>query len=908
MNQERWQRIEQLYHAALERDADQRTSFLAQACADDASLYREVELLLAANEQADEFLATPALESEAKNMVAEKLSASLGIQAGQELSHYKILERLGAGGMGEVYLAEDTKLNRPVAIKLLPQDAVSDEKAKRRLIQEAQAAAKLDHPNICAIYDVGELEETFFIVMQYVEGETLAERMRVGTISIEQSLDAAIQIAEALCEAHSRGIVHRDIKPLNIMITSKGLVKILDFGLAKFIRESALSESQADTASMLTTPGMIIGTLPYMSPEQLRGESIDDRSDIFSFGVVLYEAVSGKHPFRGETSATTSAYILMKEPRSLREVAPQVPPELDIIINKALAKNREDRYQTSTEMLSDLSDLTYQIGITRASKGYSLRAPLADSRATPPVQTGAASRRVTERPEEALTQGQRQTWSHRIKALSVARRAFVIGAIFFAIACAALFFMMRGSFGGTATINSIAVLPFTDINPAPEMEYLSDGITETLIKSLSQMPNMKVISSSSVFRYKGQDIDPQAIGSTLKVEAVITGKIIQRGENLTISVELVDTSDRSRIWGRTFSRKATDIFLLENDIARQVTDNLQLKLSGEDKARLNKQHTDNPEAYRYYLQGRYYWNKVRGGALRKAIENYQKAIDIDPDYALAYAGIAESWVLGGGVSLPPSEYILKAKDAAEQALRLDDTLVEARTTLAKVKSEYEWKWDEAEAEFKRAIEINPNYATAYVWYADHLTAMRRLEEATTMLRRAYELDPLSLNVNANLGLPLFYGGQYKEAIAAFQRALDMDPSFIPARDYLGNAYAANGMYKEAISEFEKVLSVAKGYYPALAMLGYCHARAGRKAEAERVLEKLVELSKTGHISTLNMVIIYTGIGDVEKAIEWLLKMYEARAGYLIYLKVHPVFASLRSHPRFQEMVTLMKLP
>ncbi len=440
------------------------------------------------------------------------------------------------------------------------------------------------------------------------------------------------------------------------------------------------------------------------------------------------------------------------------------------------------------------------------------------------------------------------------------------------------------------------------------MEYLSDGLTETLIKNLSQMPNMKVISSSSVFKYKGQDIDPQAIGQTLKVKAVIRGRITQRGENLAISVELVDTGDRSLIWGKTFSRKASDIFALENDIARQVTDGLRLKLSGEDRARLDKQHTNDPEAYRYYLQGRYHWNKVRGGALRKAIENFQKAIELDPDYALAYAGIAESWVLGGGVSVPPNEYILKAKAAAEQALALDDSLVEPRATLAKVRSEYEWRWDEAEAEFKRAIELNPNYATTYIWYADHLMAMRRFEDATAMLRRAYELDPLSLNVNANMGLPLFYAGRYKEAIESFKRALDVDENFLPAHEYLGNAYAASGMYDDAIKEFERVLSVAKGYYPALAMLGYSHAKAGRKAEAEQVLERLVELSKTGHISTHNMLIIYAGLGDVEQAIGWLGKMYEARAGYLIYLKVHPVFATLRSHPRFQDIVNRMNLP
>ena len=826
----------------------------------------------------------------------------------EAISHYRIVRKVGAGGMGEVYLAQDTKLNRPVAIKLLPQDAVGNEKAKRRLIQEAQAAARLDHPNICAIYDVGEIEDTCFIVMQYIEGETLAERMKAGTISIEQSLDAAIQIAEALAEAHSRGIIHRDIKPYNIMITPRGLVKILDFGLAKLTLEGTLLESQADTASMLTAPGTILGTLPYMSPEQLRGEEIDNRSDIFSFGVVLYEAVSGKHPFKGETGATTTAYILMKDPSSLRKTAPQAPQELQRIINKALAKERENRYQTATEMLADLIEVTSKLDVSRRSKGYALRAHPPESKASLHDQTGAASLRVTERSEEALTGPQRQTWTRAVKAMAFGRRAFMIGALFLVLAGAALFFIIAGSFGRTESINSIAVLPFTDENPAPEMEYLSDGLTETLIKSLSQMPNMKVISSSSVFKYKGQDIDPEAIGQTLRVKAVIRGRITQRGENLAISVELVDTGDRSRIWGKTFSRKASDIFALENDIARQVTDGLRLKLSGEDKARLDKQHTNDPEAYRYYLQGRYHLNKIRGGALRKAIENFHKAIELDPDYALAYAGIAESWVQGGGVSVPPTEYILKAKEAAEQALALDGSLVEARATLAKVRSEYEWRWDEAETEFKRAIELNPNYATAYVWYADHLMAMRRFDDATAMMRRAYELDPLSLNVNANLGLPLFYAGKHKEAIEMFKRALDMDENFLPAHYYLGNAYAASGMYDDAIMEFEKVLGVAKGYYPALAMLGYSRAKAGRKAEAEQVLKKLVELSKTGHISTLNMVIIYAGLGDVEQAVGWLWKMYEARAGYLIYLKVHPVFATLRSHPRFQDIVKRMNLP
>lgn len=804
--------------------------------------------------------------------------------------------------MGDVYLAEDSKLDRQIAIKILPEKSIADEHARRRLIQEARAAAKLDHPNICAIHEVGEDGGNCYIAMQYVEGETLAEMVKKGALAFDQALDISIQITDALREAHSHGIVHRDIKPQNIMLTPRGLVKVLDFGLAKLVHESS-TDSSAQTASMMTAPGSIVGTLAYMSPEQLRAEIVDQRSDIFSLGAVIYEMLSGRGPFRADTAPETAAHVLMKDPPALSQLAPEIPDALPRIIDRALAKNREDRYQTADDLLNDLLELK-QYQTASRSLDYLPRDISVSSTAAPPTSSVGGAR-LTDTSQGLGRAGR----FNRVGSLLVHKRKIIITALaLITMALVAHLLNLDRALWGRNPVTSIAVLPFTFSGPTPE-EYVTDGLTDSLIRRLSQLTNLKVIASSSVSRYKDQTaIDPRAIRRELNVGAIVTTRVVTRDDILTLNVELVDTADASIIWAGTFTSTRSGMAALPIDMSRLISTRLQLKLSGQDVDRMSRRQTTNPDAYANYLEGRYYCNKRMGGALRTAIEKFQRAVDIDPKYAMAYAGIAESWVLGGNVSAPPSEYMGRAKDAALTALKLDETLAEAHAVLAMVKFQYDWDWAGAAEEFKRAIDLNPSYATAYEWYAALLMATNKLDEASAILRQAYELDPLSMSINASLALPYFYAGQFDQAESLLKQALQKDAGFIQAHFELGITYAMRGQHNEAIAEFEKVRNVAPNYYPAIAMTGFCYARLARKADAEKVLEQLLRLSKERHISTYNLVAIYIGLGDVEKALDWLWKGYEERAVYLIDLKIDPLFAKLRNHPRYQSLVSEMKLP
>lgn len=804
--------------------------------------------------------------------------------------------------MGDVYLAEDTRLDRKVAIKVLQESSISDDTARQRLIREARAAAKLDHPNICAIHEVGEDRGSYFIVMQYVEGQTLADRLKNGPIGIDLAVDISIQIADALAEAHSRGIVHRDIKPHNIMITARGLVRVLDFGLAKLVQQSASTDSDAQTANMTTAPGAVVGTLAYMAPEQLRGEVVDARADIFSLGAVIYELLTGQRAFVGQTEATIAAYVLMKEPARVNELAPDAPALLSDIVERALSKSRDDRYQTARDLISDLRLLSHPSAEIRSEAARSR--PLSQERTAAfdlirpskvNENTGALLHAPTVSQLPALT---------GTGMLLTRRKMLVLGILLLVIALA-LVLKLNNGFSARSAVKSIAVLPFT--GTAPD-EYVVDSLSDSLTRGLSQLTDVKVIASSSVERYRNLEIDPRKVGKELDVAAIITTRLTSRGDNIILRVELVDTRDASVIWAGSFSGTSSDLLSLQIDMSRQISEQLQLKLSGQDKARLSKRQTDNPDAYREYLEGRYYWNRRMGGTLQKAIEHYEAAVRMDPNYALAYAGIGECWVLGGNVSAPPSEYMIKAKAATEMALKLDNDLVEAHTTLARIKSEYEWDWAGAESEFNRAIKINPNYATAYEWYANHLMAVRRVAEASAVMNRAHELDPVSPSINTSLGRPLVFAGDYDRAIKVITHAVEMDPGFLEAHFDLGIAYEMKGSHEEAIQEFHKVRAGAKNFYPAWAMMGYSLARQGRRDEAMNQLEQLIAVSRDHHISTYNMAVLYTGLGDVEKAIEWLMKGYEARAGYLIYLRVDPVFASLVNHPGFEQLVAKMKLP
>ena len=818
----------------------------------------------------------------------------------ETISHYRIVQKLGAGGMGEVYLAEDTKLDRRVAVKFLSIESATDEGAKKRLIREARAAAKLDHPNICSIYEVAEENGRSFIVMQYVDGETLANRIQRKPLELKESLDIATQIADALAEAHSRGIVHRDIKPQNVMFTARGQAKVLDFGLAKTVQQKSLTDSAAETKSLMTEPGMIIGTVPYMSPEQVRGESLDARSDIFSFGAVVYEMVSGHQPFAAENAAATISTILTKEPPPLARYSRQVPSELERIVSKALRKDREPRYQTARDLVIDLKSLSEELAF-KAKLGTSTSArSIGESES---VTNNEQTIETAPQPTATTTEvGTTVSVSSKGFKTGVRRHRFQFAAVVLVLIALAGVGIYLAS-GHRKTIDSLAVLPFTNVSGDPNTEYLSDGISESLINKLSQLPNLTVMSRNSVFRYKGQEIDAQAAGRDLKVQAVLTGRMVQRGGSLSISAEFVDVRNNSHIWGEQYNRRLSDIFAVQEEIARQISETLSFKLSGEDRKRLTKHYTDNTEAYQLYLKGRYYWNKRSAEGTSKAIEYFKQAIDADPNYALAYAGLADSYgFLTEFSGVPKEETYPKAMAAARKALELDDTLSEAHTSLA-ANLQADMDWSGAEREFKRAIELNPNYPTAHHWYSEYLQIMGRLDESQAEIKRALELDPLSLAINAKLGLTLYFARDYDHAIEQLRKTLEMDPNFHLAHIFIDLAYVQKGSYEEAITEKAKLLAAASAEEAQIATaLRKAYATSGERGLWFKTLDLLKQKPRTDFDVPFRLAEAYLHLGDKDQAFEWFQKAADLGHPGMDVIKLDPMFDSLRSDPRFPDLM------
>jgi eukaryotic-like serine/threonine-protein kinase len=826
------------------------------------------------------------------------------------ISHYRIIKKIGSGGMGEVFLAEDTRLRRKVALKLLSADLVKNQDRLRRFEQEAFAASALSHPNILVIYEVGVEGDARFIATEFIEGHTLRTTMSRERMTLREVMDLAIQTASALDAAHAAGVVHRDIKPENIMVKSGGHIKILDFGLAKLTEQHALSaDTEAATIARVDTdPGTVMGTVSYMSPEQARGKSVDARSDIFSLGVVVYELIAGRAPFEGETTTDVLAAILKSEPPPLARYLSDAPAELQRIVSKALRKDKEERYQTAKDLLIDLKglkdELDAQARLERSTSPEAGAVALSTS-------SGAA---VTSAKEYADRTSGRTTSSaeYIVTSIKQNKKATAVVLAILLVGCAGLYFLVRPSAPpkqadetGAAqpkAISSLAVLPFANASHDPDAEFLSDGISESLINSLSQLSGLKVMARTTAFRYKGNDADPQAVGRELKVDAVLTGKITWQGDSLIVQADLINAADGSQMWGERYSRKVSGILAVQDEIARQISERLRLKLTGREEKLLAKKYTENTDAYQLYLKGRFQWNRRTGESLKNAVEFYKRAIELDPNYALAYVGLAECYVLFEVFSVAPArESMPQAKAAVEKALELDDSLAEAHAALGYYLTLFAWDKPAAEREFRRAIELNPNYPTAHHWYGSVLAAMGRFDESIAEGKRAEELDPLSPIISTDVGVNLFYARRFDEAIAQFKHALTLDTNFYFMHSSLGIAYDAKGMYAEAISAFRKAIELGNDPWD-VAFLARSLARAGQRAEAVKLLGQLKAESARRYVSKFSIALIYAALGDKDQAIAWLEKDFAERTFSPPFYAVDPMLDDLRSDPRFADLV------
>lgn len=896
---DRMQRIEEFFLAALECQPAERTAYLAAACGSDAALFEEVQKLIAAHEQAGSFMESPAYEAVAESLAGVAAQLPAGCQLGQ----YRILELIGRGGMGEVYLAQDTRLHRRVALKLLPARITRDEQRLKRFQQEAFAASALSHPNILTVYDIGEQDDSYFIATEYIEGETLRQLMKRVKVSLEEAIEIAIQVAAALSTAHATGIIHRDIKPENIMARPDGYVKVLDFGLAK-LAEPAGPQTDAAALQMIDTdPGMVMGTVNYMSPEQARGKPLDGRTDIFSLGIVLYELVAGCLPFAGESNADILAAILVTEPLPLAEHAPEAPTELQRVISKALRREQDERYQTMQDLLHDLKELREEIRLqAKLERSGSLEPP---SSGVKPLALAAAPGTASEAKLKRLNDTGPPTTSsaeYLFSEISRHKKAALLMLLFAALAAIAVAYYLRTK-NAEAVIDSIAVLPFVNQNHDPETEYRSDGLTESIINGLAQLPDLRVIARSSVFRYKGKETDPLAAGKELGVRAVLTGRLLQRGDRLHVSVELTDVRENKQLWGEQYEEQVADLLVMQRNLAQAISANLRLKLSGADRSRVTRHYTENPAAYQLYLKGRFYWNERTGAALKKSIEYFNQAIEIDPGDALSYAGLADAYVLIPNYSAgSPQEFYPKAKAAARRALEIDETLAEAHTSLAQALFAFDWNFAESDREFQRALELNPNYATARHWYANsNLLALGRFDEAIAEGKRARELDPLSLIINADLGADYFYARQYDRSIEQLRKTIEMDQGFYTAHYFLGMALAMKGAYPEAIAEYRRAQQLSDDPF-VLAYLGQVLAASGKRQEALRMLDQLRAIARQRYVPAYGFAIIYAAIGERDQAFEWLEKLYRDRAFDIAFLNVDPFFDGLRADPRFADLV------
>lgn len=762
----------------------------------------------------------------------------MSLNAGARLGRYEIRSQLGTGGMGEVYLAQDTGLDRKVALKILPPDLAEDNDRMSRFVREAKSASALNHPNILTIHEIGEVDGLHFIATEYIEGETLKSRLERETLSLKSTLDIALQVASALDAAHRAGIVHRDIKPDNIMVRSDGIVKLLDFGLLKLTAaQTAEVDSEGQTKLQVrTSAGVIMGTTAYMSPEQARGLEMDARTDIWSFGCVLYEMLANQQAFHGETMTDVLANIIHREPSSIVAHRRDTPAELERIIAKTVRKNRDERYQSAKELFDDLQQLHTRLLVEA----------------------------------EILRSGE----GERVSQIQP-----------------------------SPFLSSIAVLPFTNLSAEKDNEYFSEGLTDEIIMNLSKLKMLKVISRGSSMRYVKEGKTHQQTANDLGVQYLLEGSVRRYGSDLRITAQLVDAFRDEYIWAETYRGTMSDIFDIQEKVAAEIAQALQLRLSPAEKQNLKRRPTENTGAYQLYLQGRFFWNKRSQEGLKTAIKYFEAAIERDPHYAVAWAGIADSYsLLGEFGNIPRKELYPKARAAVNKALEIDNRLAEVHTSLASILMLSEWDWANSEKEFKLALELNPNYATARHWYSQWLLNMGRLEESLEMISRAAELDPVSQAILKDKGLALYYNRQYDEALELATKTLELDPNYAAAHRLLSLAYQAKGMFDEALIEHEKWAALTGNKVEAAVNLAQLYAVSGKFEEARRLIEGVERDRLLTDQMYRGLALVHLALGETDLAFKYLEESCERHEEALLSLKVDPKVDGLRSDPRFTELL------
>ncbi len=824
MNPEQWQKVNELFHAALELEASERSSFLQKACKGDKKLLTEVEKLINAHEQADSFIQQPVFPEAIELLSEQDESASL---IGKNLNHYEIVSRLGTGGMGEVYLAQDQKLDRQVAIKILNQKFSRHKSNIGRFVKEAKAASSLNHPNILVIHEIGETEEANYIVSEYIEGKTLREIIKKLPMKLSEILDIAIQIANALVAAHSAHIVHRDIKPENIIVRPDGYVKILDFGLAKLVKQKAIGFEASTPKQNETAKGIIMGTVSYMSPEQAKGEKVDGRTDIFSLGICMYEMITGKTPFAGDSMSETFANLINAEPLPLSHYTANVPAELQRTVPKMLCKNKDARYQTMKDLLTDLKDLRESPAFDKKfEKSYTLN----DENATAVLERTTGD--INLKPNEKVYNFVEQIRHHK-SFVAFGLAILLIGTI----GLTYYFGSAKKPPLNAEGKKSVAILPFVNASQDVNAEYLSDGITESVINHLSQISSLRVMSRNSAFRFKDSQTDTKKIASQLGVATLVTGDIKQVGDKLVINVRLIDANDDTQIWGNQYVKTSSDVIATQNEIAQAIAQNLRVKLSETEQQKIEKRLTENTEAYQMYLQGLYHWNKLTPSEISSSIEYFQKAVAIDPNFATANALLGRAFFsLSLTGDAPSQEVFPKSRAATVAALKIDDTLAEAHAILGWITFWFDWDWKGAEKEFQRASELNPNLPEALIGYSHMLLFLGRYEESLAMAQRARELDPLNLRINALAGQALFYVGDYDDSLIQLQRTIDLEPKFWLAHLFVARVYIEKKMYQEAVTEAIKAEQLSVGNSEAVALKIYALAKFGKREEAQAALD------------------------------------------------------------------------